>query len=212
MLNMTSTFLNIVVITVYTVYLFREIGYECQKLQDLNLAVSIFNTRVVNIKMKGWRVKLREAFGIDAIVSVIMMMQQLRRRLFDRVEGTDNTALWDQGNIQRDPSVKESSNLVSTMKWNPIYFLEWSDCLTRRTWTWTHQSSLLRREGRFYIWEEKMDEDPMSTKMMMLIIGPDNNAKVIWRTTAIVVWASRDLLVNETSCRDTNTCPAEPDR
>ena len=52
-------------------------GYNCKATQDPKLADAIFNLRVVDKEMKAWRAKLRDVFGIDAISSVNMTMDQL---------------------------------------------------------------------------------------------------------------------------------------
>ena len=60
----------------YTVYLLREVGYECKTSQNLKLAEAISNPRVVDKEMKEWRAKRRDTFGIDVIPSVNQTMQQ----------------------------------------------------------------------------------------------------------------------------------------
>ena len=57
-------------------------GYKCKVTQDPKLADAIFNPRVVDKEMEAWRSNLRDAFGIDAIPSVIMTMEQLSGDVF----------------------------------------------------------------------------------------------------------------------------------
>ena len=60
----------------YTVYLLRAMGYECKTSQDLKPAETIFNPRLVDKEIRGWRVKLRDALGLNAFPIVNHTMQQ----------------------------------------------------------------------------------------------------------------------------------------
>ena len=105
-------------------------GCECKTSQDLKISEAIFNPRVVDKDMKGWRAKLRDACEIDAIPNVSMTIQHLyvdfssmeeKAPIPSRYKSRQDTVRLKRGRMLKG---------VSRMKRNRMYFLEWGDHLT----------------------------------------------------------------------------------